>query len=123
MSQKALDLRMSMQIARRHKLLVGIVVALGILGGVAYAVLKPPMLSSTALVALQEPRARSRQTAAAAAAAPPPAEPTPLRQPKRLSRVVIRCSWTHCPMSVHPRRSTSSATMFRSAARLLTSFR
>ena len=55
MSQKALDLRMSMQIARRHKLLVGIVVTLGILGGVAYAVLKPPMLSSTALVAVQEP--------------------------------------------------------------------
>ena len=55
MSQKALDLRRSMQIVRRHKLFVGIVVALGILGGVAYAVLKPPMLSSTALVALQEP--------------------------------------------------------------------
>ena len=55
MSQKALDLRRSMQIVRRHKVLVGIVVALGILGGAAYAVLNPPMLTSTALVALQPP--------------------------------------------------------------------
>ena len=55
MSQQALDLRRSMQIVRRHKILVGIVVVLGILGGAAYAVLKPPMLTSTALVALQEP--------------------------------------------------------------------
>ena len=52
MSQKALDLRRSMQIVRRHKVLVGIVVALGIVGGAAYAVLKPPMLTSTALIAL-----------------------------------------------------------------------
>jgi capsular polysaccharide biosynthesis protein len=55
MSQQALDLRRSMQIVRRHKILVGIVLALGVLGGAAYAVLKPPMLASTALVALQEP--------------------------------------------------------------------
>src|SRR5262249_26552807 len=45
----------SMQVVRRHKLLVGIVVVLGIAGGAAYAVHKPPMLTSTALVALQEP--------------------------------------------------------------------
>ena len=44
MSQQALDLRRSMQIVRRHKVLVGMVVALGMLGGAAYAVLKPPML-------------------------------------------------------------------------------
>jgi capsular polysaccharide biosynthesis protein len=55
MSQQALDLRRSMQVVRRHKLLVGIVVVLGIAGGAAYAVHKPPMLTSTALVALQEP--------------------------------------------------------------------
>ena len=55
MSQQALDLRRSMQIVRRHKLLVGIVLAVGIAGGAAYAVYKPPMLTSTALVALQEP--------------------------------------------------------------------
>ncbi len=52
MSQKALDLRTSTQTIRRHKLLVSIVVALGILGGAAYAVLKPPMLASTALIVL-----------------------------------------------------------------------
>jgi capsular polysaccharide biosynthesis protein len=55
MSEKALDLRRSMQIVRRHKFLVGFVVVLGIAAGAAYAVLKPPMLTSTALVALQEP--------------------------------------------------------------------
>jgi len=52
MSQKALDLPRSLQTIRRHKILVSIVVVLGILGGAAYAVLKPPMLSSTALVVL-----------------------------------------------------------------------
>ena len=52
MSQQALDLRRSMQIVRRYKVLVGVVVVLGILAGAAYAVLKPPMLTSTALVAL-----------------------------------------------------------------------
>jgi capsular polysaccharide biosynthesis protein len=55
MSQQALDLQRSMQIVRRHKVLVGIVVALGILGGAAYAVLKPPMLTSTALIAFPAP--------------------------------------------------------------------
>ncbi len=52
MSQQALDLRKSMQIVRQHKVLMGIVVALGILGGAAFAVLKPPMFTSTALIAL-----------------------------------------------------------------------
>ena len=52
MSQQALDLRRSTQIVRQHKVLVGIVVALGILGGVAWGVLKPPMFTSTALIAL-----------------------------------------------------------------------
>ena len=54
MSQQALDLRRSAQIVRRHKILVGIVVTLGILAGGAYAVLNPPMLTSTALVALPQ---------------------------------------------------------------------
>jgi capsular polysaccharide biosynthesis protein len=55
MSQKAMDLPRSMQIVRRHKMLVGAVVVLGILGGAAYAVLRPPLLTATALVALQAP--------------------------------------------------------------------
>ena len=59
MSQQALDLRRSVQIVRRHKILVAIVVALGVLAGGAYAVLNPPMLTSTALVALTPPASQS----------------------------------------------------------------
>src|SRR5580704_7614608 len=62
MSQKALDLRGSIQIVRRRKLLVGIIVALGILGGVAYAVAKPAIFSSTALIALTPPPASVQPT-------------------------------------------------------------
>ena len=54
MSQQALDLRRSIQIVRRHRLLVGIMVALGLLVGGAYAVLNPPMVTSTALVLLPQ---------------------------------------------------------------------
>ena len=67
MSQEALDLRRSIQIVRRHKLLVGIMVALGLLVGGAYAVLKPPMVTSTALVLLPQ-SGQAAQTGAAAAA-------------------------------------------------------
>jgi capsular polysaccharide biosynthesis protein len=52
MSEQALDLRRSVQIVRRHKILVGVFVLLGLLAGVGYAVLKPPMMSSSALVGL-----------------------------------------------------------------------
>lgn len=52
MSQQALDLGRSIQIVRRHRVFVVVVVALAILGGAAYAVLKPPMVTSTALIAL-----------------------------------------------------------------------
>jgi len=69
MSQQALDLRRSMQIVRRHKLLVGIVVALGLAGGAAYAVHKPPMLTSTALVALQQPVSQQQANSTAGATA------------------------------------------------------
>jgi capsular polysaccharide biosynthesis protein len=63
-SQQALDLRRSTQIVRRHKLMVGIAAALGIVGGAAYAVLEPPMLTSTAQIGL--PASSSAQPAAAA---------------------------------------------------------
>ena len=63
MNQQGLDLRRFTQIVRRYKVLVGVVVALGILGGGAYAVHKPPMLTSTALIAL--PVSASQQPAAA----------------------------------------------------------
>src|SRR5215472_10560 len=64
MSQESLDLRRSMQIIRRHKILVSLVTALGILAGTSYAVLHKPMLTSTALVLLPS----SPQNAAAATA-------------------------------------------------------
>src|SRR5215469_10213781 len=52
MSEQALDLRRSVQIVRRHKILVGGFVLLGILAGAGYAVVKPPMVTSEALVGL-----------------------------------------------------------------------
>ena len=52
MSQQALDLRRSIQIVRRHRLLMGITVTVGLLAGGAYAVLNPPLVTSTALVLL-----------------------------------------------------------------------
>ena len=80
MSQQALDLRRSVQIVRRHKLLVGIMVALGLLAGGAYAALHPPMVTSTALVLLpqsgqaaQTGRERHRHQC----------DSIPIRQPKR----------------------------------------
>jgi capsular polysaccharide biosynthesis protein len=54
MSERALDLRRSVQIVRRHKLLVAGLIVLGFLAGGAYAVLKPPLLTSTALVVLPQ---------------------------------------------------------------------
>ena len=73
MSQQALDLRRSGQLVRRHKLLVGIMVAVGLLAGGAYAVLDPPMVTSTALVVLpQSGQAESNGAAAAANGVPDP---------------------------------------------------
>jgi capsular polysaccharide biosynthesis protein len=52
MSEQALNLRRSMRIVRRHKVLVGSCMALGVLAGVGYVVLKPPLVTSNALVGL-----------------------------------------------------------------------
>jgi capsular polysaccharide biosynthesis protein len=52
MSQQPLDLRRSLQIVRRHWVLVGIIAVLGLLAGAGYAVLRPPMLTGQALVVL-----------------------------------------------------------------------
>ena len=77
MSQQALDLRRSVQIVRRHRILVASAAVLGILAGGAYAKLNPPMLTSTALVVAPADRAERtgerRHTAG----------PIPTRQPKR----------------------------------------
>jgi capsular polysaccharide biosynthesis protein len=53
-SQQRLDLRRSIRIVRRHKLLMGVMVAVGLLGGGAYARFNPPMVTSTALVLLPQ---------------------------------------------------------------------
>lgn len=50
MSQQPLDLRKSISIVKRLKAVVGIVAAVGLLAGVAYAALNPPKPSSTAVV-------------------------------------------------------------------------
>jgi capsular polysaccharide biosynthesis protein len=70
-SDQALDVRGSIQIVRRHKLLVGVMAALGLLVGGAYAVLDPPMVTSTALVLLPQ----SGQAALNGAAANGTADP------------------------------------------------
>ena len=52
MSKRALDLRRSAKIVRRRWLLVVVVAILGLIGGVAFSVLRPPMVTSEALVVL-----------------------------------------------------------------------
>jgi capsular polysaccharide biosynthesis protein len=52
MSQQNLDLRKSIQIVRRRKKLFGGIVAVGLVIGAAYAVLTPPMTSSSAFVVI-----------------------------------------------------------------------
>jgi capsular polysaccharide biosynthesis protein len=54
MSQQALNLPRSVQIVRRDKILIGLVAMLGLLAGVAYSVVRPPALTSTALVVLPQ---------------------------------------------------------------------
>src|SRR5207245_167977 len=46
----AVDLRMLLHAVRLHKAIFAVVVALGIAGGVAYTLVKPPLLASTQLV-------------------------------------------------------------------------
>lgn len=54
MSQRGLGLRRSIRLVRRHKLLFGIAVLLGLAGGGAYVTFKPPSVTGTALVLLSE---------------------------------------------------------------------
>lgn len=56
MSEQALDLGTSLRILRRNKPIVGIAAALGLTAGLAFAVLKPPLLTSQAEVALPSSR-------------------------------------------------------------------
>ena len=66
MSQQTLDLRRSTQIVRRHKVLMAIVVALGILVGSGYAALYPPVLTSTALVVLPQSASSTQSSGSSA---------------------------------------------------------
>jgi capsular polysaccharide biosynthesis protein len=50
MSQETLDLRRSLYLVRRHKIVVSIFAALGLLAGIGFVLHRPPMLSSEALV-------------------------------------------------------------------------
>ena len=52
MSEQALDLRRSVRVVRRHRILVGIVAVLGLLAGVALAWLNRPVFTSSALIVL-----------------------------------------------------------------------
>jgi capsular polysaccharide biosynthesis protein len=52
MSEQALDLRRSLLIVWRHKIMVGIAGAIGLAAGVAFTVHSPPQFSSSALVEL-----------------------------------------------------------------------
>ena len=61
MSQQALDLRGSIQILRRHKKIFGAITLLGLLIGVACALITPPMVSSSALVVVPETAAQEAQ--------------------------------------------------------------
>jgi capsular polysaccharide biosynthesis protein len=54
MSTQDLDMRSSIKAVRRHGKLFAALVVIGILIGAAYAVLRPPTLTSTALVVLQQ---------------------------------------------------------------------
>lgn len=50
MIQEPLDFKRALQLVRRHKIIVSAAAVLGLLGGVALAIVRPPMLNSQALV-------------------------------------------------------------------------
>ena len=70
MSGQALDLKRAGQIVRRRKVLVAVFAGLGIVVGVAYAVLNPPVFTSSALVVLS-PSARNVDTQVVIASSDP----------------------------------------------------
>ncbi|HEY3563130.1 MAG TPA: Wzz/FepE/Etk N-terminal domain-containing protein [Kribbella sp.] len=57
MSAQQLDVKKSWQAIRRHRLLVAAVAAAGLLAGIGYAFLQPPMYNASALVVLPPPPA------------------------------------------------------------------
>ena len=87
MNQQPLNLRRSIEIVRRYRVLVGIVVALGAFGGLGYAALTPPMLTTQALVIIPAPKPgiATQETIAEARRCSPP----------RLPSSVPRCHFRH----------------------------
>ena len=63
MSDQPLDLRKALRIIRRHKILVGVLAALGLLLGAGYAVALPPPYTSQALVVIPQSTAAEGQAA------------------------------------------------------------
>jgi capsular polysaccharide biosynthesis protein len=59
MSEQALDLRRSIRIVWRYKALLGMAAAAGLLAGLAFAVLRPPLFTSRALVVLSSSASRT----------------------------------------------------------------
>ncbi len=68
MSEQAPDSRRSVQILRRYKKTFGAVTLLGLLLGIAYALLTPPMIASSALVVIPETVAQAQAAQAGTAA-------------------------------------------------------
>ena len=64
MSQQELDLRGSIKMLRRHKKIFGAITLLGLVIGVAYALITPPLISSSALVIVPETAAQEAQAGA-----------------------------------------------------------
>ena len=71
MSSQALDLRRSAQNVRRHKKIALSAATLGLIAGAVFTVLHPPMVASTALVALPPEQALDIQTQAVVASSAP----------------------------------------------------
>jgi capsular polysaccharide biosynthesis protein len=63
-SGQALDLKRSVQIIRRHRILVGAFVVVGLIAGASYTLYKPPMFSTSALVVV--PNAKGFSTGSSA---------------------------------------------------------
>jgi capsular polysaccharide biosynthesis protein len=63
-SGQALDLRRSVQIIRRHQILIGALAVLGLVAGASYTLYRPPMFSTSALVVV--PNAKGFATASSA---------------------------------------------------------
>ncbi|MGZ0146864.1 Wzz/FepE/Etk N-terminal domain-containing protein [Kribbella sp. WER1] len=55
MSAQQLDVKKSWQAIRRHRLLVGAVAVVGLLAGIGYAFVQPPMYNASSLVVLPPP--------------------------------------------------------------------